>query len=129
MLYIYLYIYDALNNPWVSNVEYDLQIVPVTATLNFRDILTCLATRYRLKGSWFEFRWGEIFHTFSDWFRGPRSFLCKGYQIYLPGVKRSGCEADSPPPLALRLSMYIDAFQMACYGMTFTFIFSTGTLI
>jgi hypothetical protein len=45
-----------------------------------------IATRYGLEGLVIESRWGEIFRTYPDRFRGPPSLLYNGYRVF-PGGK------------------------------------------
>jgi hypothetical protein len=51
-----------------------------------RDSSVSIATRYGLESLGIESRWGEIFRTYPDRFRGPPSLLSNGYRVF-PGGK------------------------------------------
>jgi hypothetical protein len=50
-----------------------------------RDSVVGIATRYVLEGPGIESRWGEIFCTYPDRFRGPPSLLYNGYRVFRGG--------------------------------------------
>ena len=92
-----------------------------------QDISVGIATLYALIGAGIESRWGEIFHTRSDWPWGPPSALYNGYRVF-PGGNSAGAWR-LPPTLIYRRGwrkskaahlLLLWAF-MACSKLDFTF--------
>jgi len=63
-----------------------------------RDSSVGIATRYRLDGTGIESRWGARFFASIQNGRGTYSASYAMDPGSFPGVKRSGCGVDHPPP-------------------------------
>jgi hypothetical protein len=68
-----------------------------------RDSVVGIATRYGLEGPEIESRWGEIFRTYPDRFRGPPSLLYNGYWFFSWGKGGRGVILTTHPLLVSRL--------------------------
>jgi hypothetical protein len=73
----------------------------ISQTINIntgRDSSVVIATAYGLDGPGMEPGGSEIFRTCPDRPRSPPRLLYNGYWVFAGGRKRSGCDADHPPP-------------------------------
>jgi hypothetical protein len=70
------------------------------------DSVVGLATRYGLEGPGIESRWGEIFHTYPDWLRGPPSLLYNGCRVFPGGKGGRGVMLTTHPLLVPRLKSW-----------------------
>jgi hypothetical protein len=68
-----------------------------------RDNIVSIATRYGLESPGIETRWGEIFRTYPDRFRGPHSLLYNGYRVFPGGECGRGVMLTTHPFVVLRL--------------------------
>jgi hypothetical protein len=92
-----------------------------------RDSSVGIATRYRLDGQGFEFRWGRYFRNRSDWPWGPPSLLYNGYRVPFPGVRRPCRGVVHPPANSADVKERVEPYLyspsipiVACFRVNFT---------
>jgi len=88
---------------WCGNNTHTTQIVTVQ-----------LDTGWKFRGSNPE--GGEIFRTRPDRPLGPSSLLYNGYRVSFPGVKRSGCGVDHPPPSSAEFKERVELYLHSPLG-------------
>ena len=97
-----------------------------------RDSSVGIATRYGLGGPGIKSRWGGAkFSALVQTGTGaPPSFLCNGYWVSFPGVKRPGRGVDHLPLSSaegkerVELYFYSPSGPSWLVGMNFTFVFT-----
>jgi hypothetical protein len=57
-----------------------------------------IATRYVMEGLGIESRWGVVFRSLPEGFKGPHSLLYNGQNVSFPEVKQPGHDFDHPHP-------------------------------
>jgi hypothetical protein len=92
-----------------------------------RDSSVGIATCFGLEGPGIKSQWGEIFHNYPDWLRGPPSLLYNGYRVFPGGKRGRGVMLTTHPFLvpSLRVELYLHSpygSSWACYGVPITFI-------
>ena len=53
---------------------------------------------------------GDVFRTHPDRPWGPPNFLCNGYRVSFPGVKRPGCSVNYQPPYSAEIEGRVELY-------------------
>jgi hypothetical protein len=95
-LVLILHIPCSTTGPYILNIFFS----PVPGS---RDSSVGIATLYGLEGPRIESRWGEIFRTYPNRFRGPLSLLYNGYRVFHGSKGGRGVMLTTHPLLEPRL--------------------------